>query len=363
MRYLIFLGHPAHFHLFKNLNSELKSRGHQVKVLIRTKDILEDLCRESGIEVENVLPEVRKKSIFSILKSYLLKYKRISRVIKNFKPDLLMGSEPSLTHLGWYYKIPSFVFSEDDAKVIPQFAKIAYPFVDVIISPSTCNAGKWEFKKIGYEGYHKMAYLHPSVFTPDKNFIKGVNCDQKYFVLRFAELNAYHDTNRSGIASNIAKDIVNLLKQFGTIYITSERKLEPELEEYRLKINPLHIHHLLAYATVYIGDSQSMAVESALLGTPCIRFNDFAGEIGVLNELESKYGLTHGFKTSQSEKMFAKLKELLDNPNLKEEYKNKRQRMLSEKINVFLYFLWFIENYPESRKIMKEDPKYQYKFK
>ena len=43
---------------------------------------------------------------------------------------------------------------------------------------------------------------------------------------------------------------------------------------------------------MYIGDSQSMAIEAALLGTPGIRFNDFNNKIGHLNELKNVYKLS-----------------------------------------------------------------------
>ena len=87
--------------------------------------------------------------------------------------------------------------------------------------------------------------------------------------------------------------------------------------KYRLKINPLDIHHVITFASLYIGDSQSMAVEAAMLGVPSIRFNDFAGKISVLEELEHKYGLTYGIKTDQPERLFEKINELLAMPNLK----------------------------------------------
>lgn len=362
-RYLIFLGHPAHFHLFKNIITELKKNGHEVKVLSRSKDILEQLCQSSGIQYTNVLPEIRKKSLSSIALSYFIKYKRISKIIKDFKPQILMGSEPSITHLGKFFNIPSFVFSEDDAVIIPQFAKIAYPFVDVILSPQSCDAGKWEYKKIGYNGFHKLAYLHPEVFKPNDKEIPELNVLQDYFILRFAELNAYHDVDREGINNSIAKKIIDLLLPHGTVYITSERPLEPDLEKYRLSINPSKIHHALFFAKMYIGDSQSMAVEAALLGTPGIRFNDFAGEIGVLNELEQVYKLTHSYKTNQLNNLLEQVKKMLSNPDLKKEYHEKREKMLNDKINVFRFFIWFIQNYPESKKTMKKKPDYQYSFK
>jgi hypothetical protein len=37
--------------------------------------------------------------------------------------------------------------------------------------------------------------------------------------------------------------------------------------------------------------------------------------------------------------------------------------MLSEKIDVTAFFTWFIENYPESQRIMQENPDYQRHFK
>jgi predicted glycosyltransferase len=344
MRYLIFLGHPAHFHLFKYIIPSLKKNGHSVEVLTRSKDILETLCKNDGINYINVLPEQRGKSILSILLSYWRKYTRISKIIRRFRPNVLLGSEPSLVHLGKVFKIPSIIFSEDDAAIIPRFAKITYPFTDVILSPYTCNAGKWEYKKIGYNGFHKLSYLHPAIFTPDRNQVTELGTGD-FFILRFAKLNAYHDTKKTGITNEIARKLISILKPRGKIYITAERELEPEFEQYRLAINPLKIHHALSFAKLYIGDSQSMAVEAALLGTPGIRFNDFTEEIGVLNELEKIYGLTHAIRTDQPEQLFQLAEKLLSAENLEQEFEEKQNRLLKEKINVFEFFMDFLQNY------------------
>lgn len=361
-RLLIYLGHPAHFHLFKNLVQDFKAKGHEVLIVIKTKDILEELCRSENWEYSNVLPEYRKNNLWGFAGSYLKKYRRISKLIRKFKPDLLLGSEPSLTHLGKWFRIPSFVFSEDDVHIIPQFAKIAYPYADVILSPESCNAGKWEYKKIAYRGFHKLAYLHPSVFTPDRSKIEAY-LPGKFFILRLTELAAYHDTGRQGIQRDFVRKIIRLLEPRGKVVITSEKKLDPEFEKLRLQLPPELIHHALFFASLYIGDSQSMAVEAALLGTPGIRINDFAGEIGVLNELENTYGLTFGFKPSEEEKIGIKITELLSNEHLRQEFQEKRKRLLEEKINVPAFFSWFILSYPESRQIMRENPSYQYQFK
>ena len=134
------------------------------------------------------------------------------------------------------------------------------------------------------------------------------------------------------------------------MYITSERPLEPEFEQYRLNINPLDIHHVMAFATLYIGDSQSMAVEASMLGVPALRFNDFVGKkkIGVMEELEHIYGLTYGISSHEPQQLYDKIQELIAIPNLREEFQSRRQRMLDEKIDVTAFLTWFLENYPAS---------------
>ena len=362
MKYLFFLGHPAHFHLFKNIILRLNKNGHQTKVLIKSKDILERLCIDNSLPYNNILPKTRGDSLLSIAKSFLIKYYGIGKVIRLFKPHILLGSDPTLPHLGKLFNIPSFVFSEDDADIIPQFAKIAYPFVDVIISPYSCNAGKWNNKKISYNGYHKLAYLHPSVFTPDKSKIDSLGKGD-YFILRLTNLAAYHDEDRTGINKKILRRVIQILEPYGSVYITAERTLEAEFEKYRLSVDSNLIHHILYYAKLFIGDSQSMAVESALLGTPGIRFNDFAQEIGVLNELERKYHLTTAIKTDDVALLYKTINSMVSNDTINDEYRERAKKMLKDKINVPSFFVWFIENYPQSAKIIKETPDYQYRFK
>jgi hypothetical protein len=111
-----------------------------------------------------------------------------------------------------------------------------------------------------------------------------------------------------------------------------------------------------------IGDSQTMTSEAAVLGTPAIRSNSFVGQISYLEEEEHVYGLTYGFLPTDFDAMQLKIEELLTLPNLKEIWQSRRQKMLADKIDVTAFFVWFIENYPESVKIMKDNPDYQYIF-
>lgn len=342
MRVLFQLGHPAHFHLFKNTIADLQRDGYQTYILIRKKDILEELLEQSGMPYVNILPS-GKKSAFTLM----LRLLRVIRFTAAQHIDVLVGSTPEVAQAAWLLRRRSVVMAEDDAAIVPQFIRAVKPFADNYLSPVSCNNGPLEGKTTHYEGFHKLAYLHPDRFTPDPDVVdKYFPHDKPYFLLRFAQLNAYHDINAKahGINAEIAERLIKKLSPHGRIFITSERPLEPELQPYQLRINPLDIHHIMAFATLYIGDSQSMAVEAAMLGTPSIRFNDFAGRIGVLEELENKYQLTTGIPTTQPETLYSTIDQLLAMPNLRTVYQERRSRMLADKIDVASYFTTFIEN-------------------
>lgn len=342
MRILFQLGHPAHYHLFKNTIADLQRSGHTTYILIRKKDILEDLLKASGLPYVNILPS-GKKSAFTLL----LRLWRVFWFSLTHRVNVLVGSTPEVAQVGWLLKRRSIIMAEDDATIVPQFINAVKPFVDNYLSPVSCNNGPLETKTTHYEGFHKLAYLHPNRFTPNPNVVdQYFPHNETYFLLRFAQMNAYHDISAQahGINREVAQKLIDILTHHGKVYITSERPLENELEQYRLQINPLDIHHIMAFATLYIGDSQSMAVEAAMLGTPSIRFNDFAGKIGVLEELETKYHLTTGIPTSEPEKLYKTIENLLNTLYLREQYQQRRQQMLADKIDVASFFTHFIEN-------------------
>ena len=317
MKVLFYLGHPAHFHLFKNVIIALKRENHDVDVLIKKKDILEYLLKGSNFDFLNILPEGRKDNKLGIaLGLFKRDWAMLSLCIKR-RPDILIGTSTEITHVGKLLNIPSIVVNEDDYDAVPLFSKIGYPLADNILAPVSCPTGSggsnWERKTIHYEGFHELAYLHPARFKPDKEVLKDkIDFSKSFIILRFAKLTAHHDKGKTGITTKIAQTIIDMLKSQHNIYITSERKLESEFEPYRITIDPINMHHALYYAEMYIGDSQTMAAEAAVLGTPALRFNDFVGKLGYLEELEHKYGLTYGIKTSEPEKLYQKIEELLN---------------------------------------------------
>jgi uncharacterized protein len=149
--------------------------------------------------------------------------------------------------------------------------------------------------------------------------------------------------------------IVKLLKR-GRVFITAESEIEPDFADLKLPTPPELIHSVLAFAAMYVGESQTMTSEAAVLGTPALKCNTFAGRLSIPNEMENKFNLCYSFHPSDFNKLLAKIDELLSIPHLKEEWQNRRNRMLQDKIDVTGFFAWFVENYPVSVQLLKSDP-------
>ena len=356
MKVLFYLNHPAHFHLFKNVFINLKSKGIDFKVVCKKKDVLEDLLTGSGTPYTNVQVKERTTSKWSMIKSIIQRGLKQLKIVRQYKPNLMIGTAFELAHIGKLTGIPFVSVNEDDADMIPLWSKYSYPYATHILSPYVCNNGKWNHKTVNYDSYHELAYLHPDHFSANREIVeKYFSTKTPYVIIRFAQLTAHHDKGITGINLDISNKLVEILKPHADIYITSERPLETELEPYRLRIDPLDMHHVMSFATLYIGDSQTMAAEAGVLGTPFIRFNDFVGKLGYLAELEDKYELGYGILTSEVQKLYDTTERLISDPDLKDRYQVRRQKMLSEKLNAAEFLTWFIEHYPESVEKTKNE--------
>jgi predicted glycosyltransferase len=356
MRILIYLGHPAQYHFFKNIVNDLKKR-HQVRYLIKTKDVLEPLLIADGAEYKNILPEARKATRAGIGWGLLKREVRVLNEALRFRPSLMVGTDPSLTHVGKILGIPVLTVLEDDASVIYDLAKITFPLTSHIVAPDSCDCGKWNSKKISYSGYMKLAYLHPTHFAFENNLWRN------RALIRLSSLSAFHDTGIKGFDKPTVKRLIEKLSNDFEVVISSEGVLDHEFDAYSLDINPAEMHRVLSESALLISDSQSMTMEAAMLGVPSIRYSDFAGRIGVLEELEHTYQLTFGIKPGNLAGLFEKLDELVNMPNLFDEFQMRRKRMLADKIDVTAFMVWLIEHYPESMRVLREEPEYQYRFR
>ena len=348
MRYLVYLGHPAHFHLLAPTIGALKGEGHTVDLFCKTKDVLEDLLRASGWDYVNLLPQGKGAGRFALAKDLAVRNLGLLRHAVRHRPDLMVAPAAEVAHVGRLLGVPSLVMTEDDAEVVPLFARVAYPFCTGIIAPEATDVGRWGTKKIAYPGTQKLAYLHPNRFTPERSRVDHLWAGrERYFVLRLVRLTAHHDAGLRGFTTETARRVIRLLEPHGTVWISAEGELAPDLDRYRLRLDPTDIHHALAFAHLFVGDSQSMAVESAVLGTPSVRFSGLTGRISVLGELEHRYGLTVGVPASEPERLMATLRSLLGRDDLGAVWATRRRAFLGASIDVSAFLIWLMKAFPD----------------
>lgn len=361
MNILIDINHPAHVHLLRNVYALLSEKGNKVLVVVKEIPSAMKLLDLYGISYLNIGKKddaIMKKGLDQLVYDW-----RLLEIVREQHVDIGVGASINLAHVSKLSKMKSIILDDDDDEVEPLFTKFGHPFADTILSP--VDTPRKSKKTVYVNAYHELSYLHPNRFHPDPTVLQeaGISKGEPYFVLRFNAFKAHHDVGVVGLTIENKRRLVDYLKTKGKVFITTERDIDDEFKPYQLKVSLEKAHSLMYYATMLIGDSQTMTSEAAVLGTPAIRCNTFVGRIHYLEEEEHKYGLTYGFRPEQSEEMFIKIEELLSMPNLKKEWQTRRQKMLSEKIDYAQFLTWFIENYPESQKVMRENPEYQFRFK
>ena len=333
---LIHLAHPAHYHLFKNIIRMLK-RGHEVHVSYNDKDVLRDLVENSKLEVSwhDLATGESTRSKYSFIWHFIQKEYQFFKLARRLRPGVLVGTPIIVAHSGFLLSIPSVIVNEDDFKVVSGSTRIGYPFADKILAPESCNHWKWGGKTVHYDGYHELAYLHPKYFTADKSIAsRYVDVERPYVVVRLSALMAHHDVGKRGISDELIKQLRDCIGDNVKMIINSEKSALPDKwQEHAVSVHPSHMHHVLHYASLYIGDSQTMAAEAAVLGTPSVRYNDFVGRLGYLNELEVRYGLTVGINMGEETLLLDTVKTILREVN-REEWRERASRMIAEKVDV-----------------------------
>ncbi len=350
MNILIDIGHPAHVHYYRNLATGLEAKGHKVfwsvKDLVPAKKLLDYYGFTYLVlpsKKDGLLGKIINQIKYDIL---ILKFCRKHRI------DMAIGTSVTIAHVSRISKVKSVVFDDDDDAVQPLVTKYVQPFADTVVSPDVLRGKRKRTDTVYYPGYHELAYLHPKRFSPDPEVLKeaGLMPGEPFFIMRFNVFKAHHDVGIQGLSLEQKLQLISILKPHGKILITTERDIEPELQEYQLKISPEKAHSLMSFAKIFLGDSQTMTSEAAVMGVPSLRCNSFAGRIAYLEEEEKKYGLTYAFLPSGFDQLLVRLDEMLSTTGLQEEWHRRRQKMLNDKIDVTSFWLWFVENYPESIK-------------
>lgn len=353
LKIVVDINHPAHVHFFKNFIWQMQKKGHQIFITASKKDIAFKLLENYGFNYIN-LGDYGKSFFHKFISVFAMDYKML-RAVKNFKPDIFLGiGSVRAAHVSKIFNKPCIIFDDSEPAALGQM--LYGPFANKIYTP-TCFRKDFSSKQVYYNGFHELAYLNPQYFHPDKNVLKQlrVKSNQKIFILRFVTWRAIHDIGQRGLSEKNKIYLCDFLSQYGKVIISSENDLPVAIKKrYGFSIPPEKMHDVLYFATMLVTDSQTMATEAALLGTPAIRCNSFVGpnDMGNFIELEKKYDLIYSF--SSFEKALAKIEILLKNKKLKKEWQDKSRQIFKDKVDVTALMVKAVENLTKPKNIFRE---------
>jgi hypothetical protein len=198
---------------------------------------------------------------------------------------------------------------------------------------------------VKYAGYKQTAYLHPNHFKPDAGVLAelGLRSGERFFLMRFVDMVASHDHGERGLSLGTKRAIAARLMQHGRVFLSHEGEVPSDMSSLRFPLGPERLHDALAFADLLVGDSQTMAAEAAVLGTPSLRVSSWTGRLAYLSELEDRYRLTFAYKPEHSAKLLAHLERWLAEPNLRALMAPSRQKLLAEKLDVADWLTKFLE--------------------
>jgi len=342
MHYMVNIGHPAHVHFFRNFLQIMRSRGHTFLVTARQKEATLHLMRAYGIPYHELGRHERSAAAKAVgmlrTDAALLKLARKSR------PDGVIGvSNMYGAQVARVLSRPSFVFTDTEQAWLEN--SLAFPFATHILVPSAYRGefGRRAAKVVRYDGFKELAYLHPDYFRPDTAVVRelGLAPGERFAVVRFVSWGAAHDAGHRGLTAEQRNQLVLGLASKVKVFVSSEAPLPESLARFALPLAPEKVHHVLAQASLYVGEGATMACEAAVLGTPTVYVNPISA--GTLEEFENRYGLIVGYR--EGSKVLDKSLELLADKGSAEDWKRRRTRLLGEKIDVTKFMVDFVESH------------------
>ena len=329
MDVIVTIQHPAHVHFFRHAITELAAQGHGVSVFARENEVAIDLLEAYGIDHEVLAGE--SGSMLSLAAVQATYETRLLRRARRIDPDVITAiGGVAAAHIATVVGAKSVVFYDTEHATF--VTKLAYPFADVVCTPS-CYRGNIGVKQVEYPGYHELAYLHPDRFDPDPAVLEtiGLEPTDTFAIVRVSSWDASHDVGQGGFDD--LHDAVDRLESAGAkVLLVPEGDLPADLESRRLTTAPEHMHDLLAYADVVVGEGATTAAEAAVLGTPSVYVNSLS--LGYTTELAARYGLVVPCNGEDRHARALEAAVSILEQDDRSTWMSRRERLLSERIDV-----------------------------
>jgi predicted glycosyltransferase len=332
VRYLFDVVHPAHVHCFRYLIADLEAAGHQTFVVARTKDVTTELLDAYEIPYVTVGRATQSGLVTQGIELVRRDW-AILRIARAVRPDVIVTRNPAGVQVARLTRTQG-VFDTDDGTAVGIHFRAAAPFASVITTPD-CIGEDYGAKHRKYPSYKALAFLHPDRFTPDPSILAelGVRPGDRYFVVRLVAFGASHDRHEHGLDAGTQRELVARLQRHGTVFVSSESPLPPDLEPLAFRVPAHRIHDALAFATLCVTDGQSMAGEAAVLGVRAVRLSSFSGRLAVLRDMQARYGLVSEFRPGEDREFLREVEGLAAEVDVADG-QARRARLLDEKCDL-----------------------------
>ena len=366
MNILFVSGHPAQVHNFRNVRLNLLEKGHRVFWLTTPKDIAVDLLTIYKIPYSMLCKPAM--SIFNKACTLLRNVLWEIKYLRHNKIDIAITRTcPYTTIATKICRVKHIII--DDTEHAAQQMKWFSNKANTVIVPD-CFWMKLREDEMRFPGNIELFYLHLNRYKHmDVWSLLNIAPNTRYAVVRFVNWNAWHDTKLvGGFTLNQKRELISRLSKHLRVFISSEIELPSDLENYRLDVPIDRMHDVQAGATLFIGESATMASESVVLGTPAIYIDEVGRGYTDEEAREELLWMYRPVPTAcdlkQNEPQWIsggvkecieKAEEIVSNHFDSIAYHERYKAWLSKKIDCTAFLTWFIENYPESQQQTREN--------
>lgn len=271
----------------------------------RDKDVTLDLFEKYEIK-HTTLSAQGSGGFLALGRELVSRNHALYKFVKAEKPDILAAiGGPFIAHVGAMTRTPSIIFYDTENAKLQNL--ITYPLASCVVVPN-CYKGWIPKRHLKYSGLHELSYLHPKYFKPNLEIARkiGLKQNKKNIIIRLVSWKASHDIGEFGWSEELLDELIEYFSPEVNIIISSELSLAKRFHSYLYKGATNDIHHLMAFSDLFIGESATMASESAVLGVPAI----YAAQTGrgYTDHLEEEYGLVINLRHIKA----GKLKEAVD---------------------------------------------------
>lgn len=364
MNILFVSGHPAQVHNFRNVRAELIKHGHKVFWLTTPKDIATNL-----LDIYDIPYEVLYKPQKGILQKLWAQLRNTIWEIgylRRYKIDIAVTRTCTFTTVAAKFLGVKHIITGDTEHASHKL-KVFSNMVETIILPECFN---FQLRKdeLRFPGNTEIYYTHPKRFTPIPVWdLLGIEQGTPFAIVRFVKWDAWHDTQLvGGFTLEQKRELITRLAKHMRVFISSESELPSDLESYRIHIPIERMHDVQAAASLFVGESATMASESVVLGTPAIYIDEvgrgYTDEeareelLWMYRPVPNKAALNTNepdWISGGVEECIAMAEQLASPSFDRASYAKRHKAWLAGKIDCTAFLTWFIENYPASAEQTK----------